>query len=305
MGETSSICSSTLPRVELSPTMPPKGVSGLDLLLQVFVLELQLLLQPLDFFERARVGDRCGGVIGKGAQPEELLLVDEGAAENSKNTNGLVPENQWVPREALDAFLPQPVAASEPFTIVSGVMKQLGFPCRADLADVSNSQWEPAVRAIHAEPVGAAVLLDGAGGACNQMKASCLVRAIRPRGAIGTDIAWPDQPDASEGHLGKSPQPLDEEAQKSRQCPLVSHVQEDLLERFELGRIVEAGGHRAASLHERARVVNARFNKCARFRQCVRSVKANCINHLSHPLIWPGTCNSPRRSTQPLKGEKQ
>ncbi len=162
------------------PDDAAKGVSGLDLLLQVFVLELQLLLQPLDFFERARVGDRCGGVIGKGAQPEELLLVDEGAAENSQNTNGLVPENQWVPREALDAFLPQPVAASEPFTIVSGVMKQLGFPCRADLADVSNSQWEPAVRAIHAEPVGAAVLLDGAGGACNQMKASCLVRGNPP-----------------------------------------------------------------------------------------------------------------------------
>ena len=63
----------------------PEGERLPDLLPEIVALELELLTEPLDLFERARVGDSHGGVVGEGTQPFELGLLDLGATEHSQH----------------------------------------------------------------------------------------------------------------------------------------------------------------------------------------------------------------------------
>jgi hypothetical protein len=80
------------------------------------------------------------------------------------------------------------------------------------------------------QPV-AACATAGTSDARNKVKAACLVRTLGPHRTGRTDVTRPDQPDASEGHVRLSKQPLNDPAQdrfnraRLSQCNGLEHLQ--------------------------------------------------------------------------------
>ena len=96
---------------------------------------MQLLLQPLDFFECPRIGDSHCCLIGK--QSESTSTLDNlSAAPNRQDTKGFTSKNQWLTREARNGN-PRRLPVCEPLRILAGVGQAQPFSIGSNLADLA------------------------------------------------------------------------------------------------------------------------------------------------------------------------
>ena len=96
---------------------------AVDLLFQVRIVRFQLLPEPVEFRERARICHRRRRLVRKHPQPAELLLVDECPAEHAEYTKCVATKDEWVTGKALDGFLLNPLGVGP--LAARGNVKQL------------------------------------------------------------------------------------------------------------------------------------------------------------------------------------
>ncbi len=83
-------------------------------------------------------------MVGEGTQPCEGRLVDPGAAEDRKDAEDLVAEDQRLPGKAANVLAYDPVGPCDPLVVLHRVTHEERLAARPDTTDFHHAQREAA-----------------------------------------------------------------------------------------------------------------------------------------------------------------
>jgi hypothetical protein len=145
----------------------------------------------------------------------------------------LAAVDQRVAAEAADAFPASPLGRCQPWRVRLKVGDLHRLSSGGDQADLAHAQGDAPVAPVKPRPV--ALLVEWPAGAGNKVQACRLVRALRTRGAGGTLVARPNQPDPRQGDVGALGQAPHDQLEERARRPLLVHFVEEPFERLVIG----------------------------------------------------------------------
>ena len=177
--------------------------------------------------------DGRGGAVGDQAQPHQDPANERGAEEDRQDADDLAAVDQRVAAEAADAFPASPLGRGQPRRVRLKVGDLDRLPSGGDQADLAHAQGDAPVAPVKPRPV--ALLVEWPAGAGDKVQARRLVRALRARGAGGTLVARPNQPDPRQGDVGALGQAPHDQRQERARRPLLVHFVQQPFERLVIG----------------------------------------------------------------------
>lgn len=137
----------------------------INYLLEFLRVSLLCRSRFLESLKRLRIPYGNRSLVGKHAQPYEVLVGKDVATENPENAEDLTAENERVAHKASNLFLFDPVGPSDPLLIQRNIRDEDRFSARTDYADLAMSLWNSLEASLNRRPVfGLVYGTAGAGG---------------------------------------------------------------------------------------------------------------------------------------------
>ena len=150
------------------------------------------------------------------------------AEEDRQHADDPSAVDERLAAEGADAFPADPLRRGQPRRIGIEVSDLNWLSACGDQPNLAHPEGDAPVAPVEPRPI--ALLVDRSAGAGDKVQAGRLVRALRARGAGGTLVARPDQPDPCQSDVGAPGQAPHDQRKKCGRRLLPGHVLQQALE---------------------------------------------------------------------------